>query len=763
MDRLTFSGHDDLKHLSRLSTPVWIFDVERHFIWWANDQGLAFWKASSVETLRQRDFSSDSGTVRERLQQIVDLATSNTHVTDTWTLYPTGQPQTTILSFQPVEIQDQRQGVMIELVQIVDRDADDETWRLLEAARTTSLLMTTFSTDGRLLAQNPAALACYGAVQKRSETANLEHRFVDPSNAVRVLECVTSNSYQSWEAKVITAKGVRTHFLTVQKGRDPITGDFVAVLSEEDVTEQIKQRRRQQSEKEALQVEVAESSDKLRISQERYELAVQTAAIWDWDIIEDKVFMSPNFINALEYSREEFTQILRKENVVGVVHPNDRTLYRQKLEEHLKKPETALNLELRAMTKTGKIIWYHLQGKCVRDADGQATRSAGLLTDITPRKKLEASLLVAQRMEAIGQLTGGIAHDFNNLLTVIQGNAELLEETAGIDLDLTSEIVSAVQRGADLTTHLLAFAKQQTLIPATVDLNTLIPRMKKTLLRAISETVEIIYEPTDDLWDVFADPTQIETAILNLAFNARDAMPTGGKIEIKCRNWNTGDITHGEELELTQDAYVEIAVIDTGMGMSEETIGKAFEPFFTTKKFGKGSGLGLSMVLGFSRQSNGDARIQSSKAKGTAVSLFLPKADGNSMPTTMTKDARVRLGNREHVHILEDNIHVKETVERMVKSLGYTVSTSHDAFQAIEVAEENSDIDLFLVDVILPGGKSGVDFALNLRELRPNAKVLLMSGYPETELLKNDELNFNFVSKPFDKSTISKALERALS
>ncbi len=765
MPRLHFKDHNDLRQLGRLSTPVWIFDVDRHGIWWANTQGLAFWKANSIEDLRAREFDTDSATVRERLRQIVDLGSNDSHVTDTWTLYPGGDPQTVILSFQPVIIEEQVHGVLIELVEVVDREADDETWRLLEAARATPLMMTTFSLEGHLLAENPASLACYGSRSaKRSDLTDLEARFLNASDAELVLAKTASNETAKWDAEVLTAQGTRVHSISVRKGRDPITGDFVTVLSEEDVTERAELRKLQETEREELKHKVAESSDKLRVSQERYELAAQTAAIWDWDVLDDKLFLSPNFFNALGFTEEDFNEVLKERRIEGLLHPDDVKEYKAKLLEHLGNPDVRLSHEMRFLTKTGEALWFHCQGKCVHDGRGRVSRSVGLLTDITQRKQLEDSLLVSQRMEAIGQLTGGIAHDFNNLLTVIQGNAELLEELTEADTQLTGEIVRAVQRGADLTTHLLAFARQQTLIPTSINLNTLVPEMGKTLLRAIGETVTIDYSGTADLWPVHADQTQLETAILNLALNARDAMPSGGTLSITCSNRHIADIRNVELLELSGTHYVEISVADTGAGMTEETVRKAFEPFFTTKGVGQGSGLGLSMVLGFSRQSQGNARITSKLGKGTTVSFYLPKSDEAETQDLAPRSSDVLFGNWEHVHILEDNQQVQETVSKLVQSFGYKVTTSNDVAQALSWTEKNPDAQLYLVDVLLPGGKSGVDFVKQLKKRQPDAKVLFMSGYSENELVENSGLTHEngFISKPFEKGAFSRAIGSAL-
>lgn len=763
--RLNFTDRSELGHLNQLSTPLWIFDVDRHGLWWANPQGLAFWKAASIDELRMRDFSSDSSTVRDRLRQIVELASDDTYVTDTWTLYPSGEPQTTMLTFQPVRINGDLKGILIEVVQILERNADDDTWRLLEAARATSLMMTTFSMEGRILTQNPAALACYGAVTENdSRTSNLAARFEDQGIAAQVLAKAAANETSHWEAQVMTSNGIRTHSLSVRKGRDPVNGDFVTVLSEEDVTEYVRLREMQESEKRMLASEVAKSSDQLRISQERYALAVQTAAILDWDAMEDKIFLSPNLATTLGYRHDEFMDNTIADFFPRIVHPEDSEDGFDKFQDHLSRPGDTLSMELRLVARNHDAIWYQLQGNCVRNEYGKVTRFVGLLTDISDRKRLERKLMGSQRMEAIGQLTGGIAHDFNNLLTVIQGNAELLEASGDKNHELTSEIVSAARRGADLTRHLLAFARQQTLIPKTIDLNDLVPKTIKSLLRTISETVTVEFICPDDVWTVYADRTQLETAILNLALNARDAMTSGGTLTIRCQNVTGAQIGASEDIELTQPYYVAISVTDTGKGMPEDEARKAFEPFFTTKGVGQGSGLGLSMVLGFSRQSGGDARIMSEPGRGTTVTIYLPQSDTAEVSETDEPRFDVVIGNKEHIHILEDNQHVQQVVSKLVKSLGYDVTLSNTAAEAQEKLDAGSTADLYLLDILLPGGVDGVTFAQGLREMHPDATILFMSGFSDNHLIDNSGLEHSsgFIAKPFDRGTISRMLRSAL-
>ena len=387
-----------------------------------------------------------------------------------------------------------------------------------------------------------------------------------------------------------------------------------------------------------------------------------------------------------------------------------------------------------------------------------------MLTDITRKKQLEAKLVASQKLEAIGQLTGGIAHDFNNLLTIIQGNVELLQELGQADETITSEVVNAVQRGAELTRHLLAFSGKQTLDPAPLDIAHLLTRMRGTLLRVLSEAIETVFRAPDDLWAAFADAAQTEAALLNIALNARGVMAKGGTLTIKAENLviNQGEAPHA--LSLPSGDYVKISVTDTGSGMSKDVIAKAFEPFFTTKEVGKGSGLGLSMVLEFSQQSGGDAQIESTVGTGTTISIFLPRAQEVLLPEVPKVVYAPPKGNGEHIHILEDNAQVMSALRRLATSLGYTVSSSMTVDLALNAAQQDSSVVVFLIDVILPGGRSGVDFALELLKVRPDAKLILMSGYPDGELVRDitQSFQFGFLPKPFSRSDLADALAHAL-
>lgn len=779
MRRLRFQNHEDLRHLATLDTPLWVFDVTRHRMWWANSAALDFWKAADLESLLARDFSSDTDVVRERLRQIVALAVGpdSTPTQETWTLYPLNEPVQALISLQPVRLEESGDGILIEVRRELGYDGDAESMRILEAARATAIMVASFTLDGRLLAQNPASAAVYGRLPAPgADAVMLDQRLMDPDLTRRILASMSAGENCVVEARVRTRNGPRDHLVSVRRGRDPVTGAFVAILTEEDVTEIVHQRERQHDVHRQLKGTIAETGDRLRRSEERFALAAEMAAIWDLDITRDRLYVSPSLMHALGYDEETFLSILRDEGAVGMVFPDDLDVFHRTFRCIPEAPDRPIEGEMRLQTRAGDALWYLAKGRFIVDVSGTPVRSVGILTDITRLKALEASLMAAQRMEAIGQLTGGIAHDFNNLLTVIQGNAQLLQELCHApDLreaepelggELTAEIVRAVQRGAELTRHLLAFARQQTLKPRTVDLRPLMADMQKTIQRALTETITVTLAPRAGQaapWPIWADPAQVEAALLNIAINARDAMPDGGTLDLDCANHHFASRAEARAIGLEVDPgdYVEISVRDTGKGMLPDTLSRAFEPFFTTKGVGRGSGLGLSMVLGFSRQSRGDTVIESQPDNGTLVRVFLPRAVVAAQQRDLPPQIEPQRGRGERVHMIEDDPAVAGALARILTGLGYRVTTSATASEALRA--ETSAIDVFIADVILPGGLNGVDFARAIRTLHPGARMILMSGHPGA-LLRDLEpgLAQAVLDKPIDTAVLALTLRRVL-
>lgn len=394
----------------------------------------------------------------------------------------------------------------------------------------------------------------------------------------------------------------------------------------------------------------------------------------------------------------------------------------------------------------------------------EADFSRVLLTsiDMTERLASERALRQAQKMEAVGQLTGGIAHDFNNLLTVVGGSADLLSMNPTHDLNLVERIKKSVDRGSELTQRLLAFSRIQPLQPQRIDLPELVSDILDMLQRTLGPIIDIRIEGDENLPRVIADPGQVEAAILNLALNARDAMPDGGRLLIKCRK---AELEEMSELDLVPGTYVALDVIDNGAGMTPETVLRAFEPFFTTKDIGKGSGLGLSMVYGFARQSKGGTLIRSNVDLGTTVTLLLPKSESaNEQKLPVPKKITNKVSSDHTVLILEDDEGVMNHFIMLLTELGYRVLPAPGTKAAWEVVNSGIEFDLLLSDVMLPGKQSGPAFAKELRLKLPDCPVIFVSGYPDASAagLTQTVKDAIWLKKPFKSADLSTAIKKQL-
>jgi len=389
-----------------------------------------------------------------------------------------------------------------------------------------------------------------------------------------------------------------------------------------------------------------------------------------------------------------------------------------------------------------------------------------MLVDVTGRIELEERLRQAQRLEAVGQLTGGVAHDFNNLLTVILGNAELLVESlpAGDSLrQLADTTRKAAERGADLTNRLLAFSRRQTLDPKPTDIGKLMAGMDTLLRRTLGGNVEIELVRAGGLWRAFVDPPQLENAILNLCINARDAMPDGGRLTIELINAHLDQSYADWNEEVTPGQYVAVAISDTGTGMTPEVMARAFEPFFTTKEVGKGSGLGLSMVFGFAKQSNGHVKVYSEPGLGTTVRLYLPRARGEEADIQGAVAVSID-GGAEKILLVEDDDMVREHVAEQLQSLGYRVVAVSNGPAALEILRAADDFDLLFTDIVMPGGMSGRQLADAVRPLRPDLPVLFTSGYTENAVVHHGRLDagVNLLNKPYRRQDLARKVRQVL-
>jgi len=404
----------------------------------------------------------------------------------------------------------------------------------------------------------------------------------------------------------------------------------------------------------------------------------------------------------------------------------------------------------------------------VCDGEGNIIAIGTTSRDVTDRRQIESQLRQAQKMEAVGQLTGGIAHDFNNLLGVVVGNLELaLGKSAAPDEQAghIEKAIAAAERGARLTQSLLAFSRKQALRPSAIEAESLIDGMHDLLHRSLGEMVQVEAVCAPNLWLTEADPIQLENAILNLAINARDAMPDGGILTIEARNVSLDGQTAGQQ-QIEPGDYVMMAVSDNGVGIAPELLDRIFEPFYTTKDVGQGSGLGLSMVFGFARQSGGCVTCDSEAGKGTTFKLYLPRSNreapvqSQAANTTRTETS----STGQVILVVEDDSHLLQLFKKMLESLGYKVLEAPTAQDALRIIADRKDIEVMLTDVVLPGGMSGPRLAEETRRLRPDLPTVFMSGYTEDRINQHGHLDetVRLLHKPFRKSDLAHALNEAM-
>jgi signal transduction histidine kinase/CheY-like chemotaxis protein len=457
-----------------------------------------------------------------------------------------------------------------------------------------------------------------------------------------------------------------------------------------------------------------------------------------------------------------------------------------KLGQHIK------NLEITVKLPSGEQTWFEVSMEPELDASGRVENIFGCCQSVTERKALERKYQQAQKMEAVGQLTGGIAHDFNNLLMVVMGNLQLVENLVKHDERATKRIraaTEAAEKGSDLTKRMLAFSRQQTLQNKELTVNDLVFAMEDMLSQALTAVVDLKIIPGKDVWAIKADKIMLETAILNLAINARDAMaPKGGDLVIETANRNLTMEYCADHEDVNPGDYVEISVTDTGEGIAPENIEKVFQPFFTTKGPEKGSGLGLSMIYGFVKQSGGHVKIYSEVGHGTSVKLYIPRLKTKLVNTPHVANVselqahiKQELGvpvdapaanygsalepkSRPTILVVEDNDSVRDVAAAMIEEMGFEVITAINGPDGLKTIEERRDINLVLSDVIMAGGMNGPELAAKAMKIRPKLKVLFMSGYApgSVRLMQDLPDSIELVNKPFTRNDLTEKVRRAL-
>ncbi len=476
-----------------------------------------------------------------------------------------------------------------------------------------------------------------------------------------------------------------------------------------------------------------------------------------------------------------------------LLHKDDRGQFLNGMRQLLMGETPVLQQELRYTTSEGRVVHGATSIALVKNEKGETEQLIVQITDTSEKKMVNERLQKAQKMEAIGQLTGGLAHDFNNLLTVIIGNLQLLDGKLNGDEKSekrVSEAIVAARKGSDLTHQLLAFAKKQELEPRDVGVNGLVQGMAPLVSRTIGENIELKVDCMDGDPHSLIDPSQLESAILNLAINARDAMGNSGRLTIETQPVYLDREYADKNPDVTPGQYVLVAVSDNGCGMSAELQEKIFQPFFTTKAPGSGTGLGLAMVYGFIKQSGGHISVYSEVGHGTSVKMYLPRrmrsADGASAPKVEMKvvdgfapapaaalsaiveavpEPVVQPVRRPKILVVEDQEAVRAVACGFLEDFGYDVIEAGDGFQALAQLQENDDIDLMFTDVVMPGGMNGFDLAQAAQSLKPNLKIVHTSGYPKGAMVHQDEPRFKngfIIMKPYRREELQKIIRDAL-
>jgi len=540
------------------------------------------------------------------------------------------------------------------------------------------------------------------------------------------------------------------------------------------------------------------AEERLRISEalrqqsvERVQLALAAGAIlgtWNWDLLTGRFMVDEAFANAFGLDPALGREGLPLAQIVETVHPEDKDGLAIAIDEAIARGGRYVH-QYRVRRRDGNYYWLEANGRVDHAPDGTAVSFPGVLIDVEGRRAVEAErdraiaelqnlnetleqrvaersaelmdaearLRQSQKMEAVGQLTGGLAHDFNNLLAGISGSLELmrvrLQQGRHNEVErYISAAQGASKRAAALTHRLLAFSRRQTLDPKPTNVDRLVGDMQEMIQRSVGPSIVVEVVGTSGLWPVLVDAPQLESTLLNLCINARDAMPDGGRITVETANkWL--DERAAQQLQIPEGQYLSLCVTDTGIGMDPELIARVFEPFFTTKPLGSGTGLGLSMIYGFAQQSGGQVRIYSEVGQGTTVCLYLPRHYGEIESESLV--AATPLLNRseqgETVLVVDDEPTVQMLVAEILEELGYTTIEAGDSAAGLKILQSDVRIDLLVTDVGLPGGLNGRQMADAARMFRPDLKVLFITGYAENSIVGNGHLapGMAMLTKPF--------------
>lgn len=661
-------------------------------------------------------------------------------------------------------------GVVVVFHDIIERRMTEEALKeseeryrsLFEESRDAIYITTR---KGRFVIANQSTLDLFGFSTEEMLRLNIGDLYVHAEERKNFQEEIErEGSVRDYEIKLRNKKGTELDCLltsTVRKDK------FGTILRYQGIIRDITERK------------LAEEA--LRKSEARYRLLAEnvTDIIWVMDLNLKFTYITPSITHMLGYSVEEAMQI----KLDALLTPASYSLAMKVFSEEFmnEKAEGAdllrsRSLELELICKDGSNVWVDVSMTLLREPDGRATGILGAAHDVTARKrveaereKIQAQLLQAQKIEAVGILAGGIAHDFNNLLTVIQGNTDLammkVDEEDSLYSDL-AEVQAAAIRAANLTSQLLLFSRKQPMQFNSVDINKTVEDLLKLLHRLIGEDISVSTDLEEELWSVWADRGTLDQVIMNICVNARDAMPQGGRMTIKTRNVILDENACKMMAEAVPGTCVCLSVSDTGIGMDEDTIRHVFEPFFSTKGAGKGTGLGLSVVYGIARQHNGWIHVKSEPDHGSVFEVYFPAASNKMNGKTAEVESVMEFrGCGERVLVVEDEEGVREFSAAALEGNGYTVFTAGTAEEAMLVFQlEKGDFDVVLCDVVLPD-RNGVQLVDEILAAKPELSVLLCSGYTGLKSQRSviQERGFRFMQKPFALFDLLKTLKEVLS
>ncbi|MDB6025232.1 MAG: Blue-light-activated protein [Verrucomicrobiales bacterium] len=515
-----------------------------------------------------------------------------------------------------------------------------------------------------------------------------------------------------------------------------------------------------------------EAEKSLKLSQEQLAHAQQIARLgsWEWDIIPNKVTWSEETRRLYGFAPEDSGCVM--EESWKRVHPDDRAKVKEALDQSVQRNQP-YNCEHRVLLPDGTERIMQGRAEIVLNESGKAIKMIGTTQDVTETRqatealrRTEEQFRQSQKMEAVGRLAGGVAHDFNNLLTVIGGYSSVMQLKIGANDPLqriASEIGQAAERAGGLTRQLLALSRKQVLQPRVLDLNEVVTGMGRMLQRLIGENIELRTVFDHSLGHVLADPGQIEQVILNMAVNARDAMPNGGKLTISTSNVTLDQKTMFRNRGLEVGHYVMLAISDSGVGMSEEVKAHLFEPFFTTKGVDKGTGLGLATCYGIICQSGGDVRVYSEPNRGTTFKVYLPRTNQSQESLVAIQDSKTLPTGTESILIVEDDFSVRRLAAMILSECGYKVQEACNAAEALALVEKKVRFDLVITDVIMPQ-MSGKELYDRLKVIVPKTKVLFMSGYTDDALAHHGvlEAGLSFLEKPFSPVRLARSVREIL-